>query len=211
MIQISPYKNLTTKDVIDLDALAVISESIPGMISSKVGQFLYSLCYMQDVEGDVVEIGSWQGRSTSFLARAVKESCNGEFLAIDHFKGNEHSKKHYQIGKEDLSDLEEGFKNNMMHLGLNEDITLLNMPNDEAVKLIQNRKIRFLFIDGDYSLAGVSKDVSLFFPLLIKGSIIVFDDFAPECDGVVKIADILLNKMTFSRYFSFGRTLVLKI
>ncbi|HEY9032629.1 MAG TPA: hypothetical protein VIN71_01710, partial [Pseudomonadales bacterium] len=61
-----PYSDIALQSgpVIDLEKLALISESIPGMISPRSGQFLFALCYMQELTGDVVEIGSWQGRST---------------------------------------------------------------------------------------------------------------------------------------------------
>src|SRR5687767_6320928 len=83
-----PYSKIVLKSgpIIDLEQLAQISLSIPGMTSPKSGQFLFSMCYMQELRGDVVEIGSWQGRSTSFLARAVKCSGNGAFYAVDHFR-----------------------------------------------------------------------------------------------------------------------------
>jgi predicted O-methyltransferase YrrM len=72
----SPYSesNLTTVKIVDLEKLADMSLKIPGMISPKSGQFLYALCFMQELKEDVVEVGSWQGRSTSFLARAVANS-----------------------------------------------------------------------------------------------------------------------------------------
>ena len=62
--QYSKVKN----NIIDVEMLGAMSLTIPGMITSEAGKFLYSLCYMQDLEGDVVEIGSWQGRSSIFLA-----------------------------------------------------------------------------------------------------------------------------------------------
>ncbi len=56
----NPYSNInlkSKKEIVDLEALAKISLSIPGMISEKSGQILYTLSYMQELRGDVVEIG----------------------------------------------------------------------------------------------------------------------------------------------------------
>ena len=39
--------------------------------------------------------------------------------------------------------------------------------------------IDLLFIDGDHSYKGVSKDFDLYFPLVNKGGFIVFDDYLP--------------------------------
>ena len=75
-------------NIIDVEKLGKMSLTIPGMITPEAGKFLYSLYYIKDLEGDVIEIGSWQGRSSTFLARAVRESGNRNFYAIDHFAGN---------------------------------------------------------------------------------------------------------------------------
>lgn len=39
--------------------------------------------------------------------------------------------------------------------------------------------IDLLFIDGDHSLRGVTKDFNLYFPLVNSGGYIVFDDYLP--------------------------------
>jgi hypothetical protein len=157
-----PYTEirLSTKAIPDLEALANIATTIPGMITPKSGQLLFTMCYLQDLKGDVVEIGSWQGRSTSFLARAVKESGNGRFFAIDHFKGNVGKENRYVVGKEDLSDLESGFLSNMKRLKLDDSVSLMAMANESAAAKI-DENVRFLFIDGDHTKKGVEKDIEL--------------------------------------------------
>lgn len=209
----SPYSSIKLKSgkIIDLEALAQISSSIPGMISPISGQLLYTLCYMQELRGDVVEIGSWQGRSTSFLARAVDNSQNGKFYAIDHFRGNIGKENFYVVDQKDLSDLKDGFLSNMKRLGLSETVQLLNMPNEQAEKEIHNIKIRFLFIDGDHTKKGVEKDIALFFPKLVDGSIVIFDDFSECFSGLVKAVDTLLTERKFSRIMSYQNTLVLML
>lgn len=209
----SPYSKIELKSwrIIDLEALAQISISIPGMISPKSGQLLYSMCYMQQLKGDVVEIGSWQGRSTSFLARAVSNSQNGNFYAVDHFKGNAGKEKFYVVSKSDLSDLENNFLSNMERIGLSDHVRLLNMPTELAEREIENINIRFLFIDGDHTKKGVEKDIELFFPKLMQGSIIVFDDFSKDFSGLVEAVDTLIAEREFSRIMSYHNTLVLMI
>ncbi len=202
---------LSSTKIIDLESLAQISLQIPGMITPNSGQFLYSLCYMQVLQGDVVEIGSWQGRSTSFLARAVENSKNGKFYAIDHFNGNVGKEKCYVVNNKDLSDLKENFISNINKIGLSNSVNLLDMPNEEAEVIIRDIKIRFLFIDGDHTEEGVEKDIALFFPKLMAGSIVVFDDFSEGFPGVIKAVDNLINRQKFSRIMSYRKTLVLMV
>ncbi len=209
----SPYSHikLESADVVDLDALAKISLSVPGMITTKSGQLIYSLCYMQELKGDVVEVGSWQGRSASFLARAVTNSNNGRFFAIDHFKGNIGKEHFYVLERNDLSDLKEGFLGNMERIGLAHTVNLLDMPNDEAVKQLEDVNIRFLFIDGDHTKEGVEKDIELFFPKLIDGSIVVFDDFSYRFPGLIEAVDSVLGERKVSRLMSYPNTLVMML
>lgn len=198
------------KKIVDIDKLGKMSLTIPGMITPDAGKFLFSLCYMQEMRGDVIEIGSWQGRSTSFLARAVKESKNGNFYAVDHFKGNTGKEKHYTVdGK--LSSLKSNFIGNMKAFGLSEIVNLLDMINHDAAKKIEDHIIRFLFIDGDHTKQGVSKDIELFFPMLRKGSIVVFDDYFDGFPGLIEAVDDAIVKYNFRRVFYHRHTLVVKI
>lgn len=198
------------KKIVNIEKLGKMSLTIPGMTTPDAGKFLFSLCYMQEMRGDVLEIGSWQGRSTTFLARAVEESKNGSFYAIDHFKGNIGKEEFYTVdGK--LSSLKENFISNMTTFGLNEIVNLLDMINDEAAKEIEGKTVRFLFIDGDHTKQGVLKDIKLFFPMLKKGSIIVFDDYFEGFPGLIEAVDEAFAKFNFDRVFYHRHTLVVKI
>lgn len=196
--------------VTDLDQLVARARSIPGMLSEESGKFLYALCYAQQLEGDVVEVGSWQGYSTSFLARAVADSGKGRMYAVDHFRGNVGKEKQYVVGEPDLSDLRQKFEDNMLRMGLGETVRLLPMSNREAADHLRREAvhIRFLFIDGDHSREGVQRDVDFFFPLLMKGSIVVFDDCSPSAPGVIEVVDGLLRRKLFDKAFAYSNALV---
>jgi predicted O-methyltransferase YrrM len=204
--QYSKVKN----NIIDVEMLGAMSLTIPGMITSEAGKFLYSLCYMQDLEGDVVEIGSWQGRSSIFLAGAVKESKNGCFYAIDHFGGNKGKESLYAVNGS-LKDLKNNFNTNISKFKLGDVVNLLDMINTEAAIKIEDKTIRFLFIDGDHTENGVRKDIELFFPKLTKGSIVVFDDYFEGFPGVINAVDEILKQYNFARVFYFRHTLVIKL
>jgi predicted O-methyltransferase YrrM len=206
-----PYSALFhNRRVTELERLAAMGETIPGMLSEESGKFLYALCYTQQLEGDVVEIGSWQGYSTSFLARAVSDAGNGQMYAIDHFKGNVGKERFYVVDKADLSDLSQKFRENMVRLGLADAVKMLAMPNQEAAEQLRRDsvRVRFLFIDGDHSREGVRRDVDLFFPFLMKGSIVVFDDCSPTAPGVIEVIDELFRNGKVTRAFAYANTLV---
>lgn len=196
--------------IVDIEELKGIAETIPGMIRTYSGGFLYSLCYMQSEKGDVIEIGSWQGRSTAFLGWAVKNSGNGRLYAIDHFQGNIGKEQYYVRKKEDLSDLRQGFEFNINELGLSNIVNLLPMSNIKAAQKLGNPEIRFLFIDGDHTKEGVEKDIELFFPFLVDGAIVIFDDFSRAFPGAIQALDALLMENQHSRVMTYANTLVIR-
>ena len=197
--------------IVRLDSLSALSGNIRGMISHRAGEELFSLAYMQNITGDVVEIGSFQGKSTFFLGSAVKLSGNGKMFAIDHFRGNLGKEKFYRVSKSDLSDLEEGFKKNINRANLEKTVTLFNEPMTSAVKHIEDHSVRFLFIDGDHTATGVSEDLELFRIKLKKKAIIAFDDYAPTFPGVIKIANNFIMTENINKKYLLGRTLIVEL
>ncbi|HEX6535847.1 MAG TPA: class I SAM-dependent methyltransferase [Gemmatimonadaceae bacterium] len=197
--------------ITSVDDLVRSAAPIPSMLSAEAGKFLYALCYMQTLPGDVVEIGSWQGYSTSFLARATRDSGNGSFFAIDHFRGNVGKEDRYVVGRADLSDLRSNFERNMRSLALWESVTLLDMPDEEAARRLEGHHLRFLFVDGDHTRAGVERDIRLFFPMLVPGAIAVFDDFSARFPGLVDALDHLLATTPVRRAFGYRNTLVVLV
>ena len=199
----------------DLERYANESAAVPGMMHPKCAQLLYALCAQQLIAGDVAEVGSWQGYSTSFLARAVRDTGNGRLFAIDHFQGNPGHEGKYVVGEGDLSDLRGQFEANLRGLGLWEHVTLLDMPNEQAAGQLQQMtpppKLRFLLIDGDHTRAGVQRDIDLFFPLLLPGATVVFDDFSTQCEGVAAALDELLTTRQVQRRFAYRNTLVVVV
>ncbi len=197
--------------VTDIEQIALESESVPGMLSRESASCLYMLCVTQMIKGDVVEIGSWQGYSTSFLARAVRDSRNGKLFAIDHFKGNEGTEDWYKVSRTDLSDLRQNFESNMRNLDLWDYVNLLDMSNAEAATQLQDSKVRFLFIDGDHTRKGVECDIALFFPLLVSNAIVVFDDFSDEAWGVVEAVRQQIQQTRPARLVSYPNSLVMAL
>jgi predicted O-methyltransferase YrrM len=201
-------KLVPTHSILDLAILENMANKIPGMSNSSDLKILSALCFYQTQEGDVVEIGSWQGRSTIFLKYATDSSKNGAFFAIDNFKGNVGFEEEYIVGTKDLSDLKSNFLLNMRNTGI-KDISLLDMHSEEAV-LSFKKQIRFLFIDGDHSPEGVMQDVKLFYPCLVESAIVVFDDFAAHVPGVLNVATEYLSDGRFVEPLMYKNTLIVR-
>ena len=198
--------------IIHLNKISELSNNIQGMINVRAGEELFSLAYMQSLRGNVIEVGSFQGKSTFFLGNAVKLSGNGKMYAIDHFKGNLGKEHYYKVSKDDLSDLEGIFWENIKKANLTESVILINKPNYEAVLEIEDNSVRFLYIDGDHTADGVNKDLNLFKDKLIGGAIIVFDDYdILRFSGLVSVTNEFIAKSDVKRKYLIDRTLVVEL
>ena len=204
--------NKPKNKILHLNKLSGLSENIRGMINHRAGEELFSLAYMQSLSGDVVEVGSFQGKSTFFLGHAVEQSKNGKMYAVDHFKGNKGKEHFYKVENEDLSDLETGFRRNIQKAGLSEVVTLLNKPNHEAVADIADDSIRFPYIDGDHTAEGVQRDLDLFASKLRSGAIIAFDDYDNvNFGGLVAVVNEFISKSKCKRKYLIDRTLIVEL
>ena len=143
---------------------AVVSH-VEGWLSDEQGRALYHAAAATTGRGAIVEIGSWKGRSTIWLAAAAKRTGRCVY-AIDPHTGS----------KEDpVADTLAEFRGNMERACLSDAVRLLTMTSAEAAGVIED-PVELLFIDGDHSYAAVKRDVELWFPRLIEGGVVMFHD-----------------------------------
>lgn len=206
------YKNLLDVPVFYLSDFEENIIDVAGMLTDEQGKFLFTIAFAQSIKGDIIEIGSWQGKSTIYLAEGAKQSKNGAVYAIDHFKGNPGSASGYKINKDDLSDLKDSFLANIKKAGVSDTVKLLDINSREAAGILKNQKIeaRLLFIDGNHSYEGIKNDFDNYFDLVSDGGIIILDDYRKDSDGVVKLVNELMKKERIKSFYSYRNTFVIK-
>ena len=186
--------------------------SIPGMLPLDHCIRLYFLAYGNaPLGGDIIEIGSWQGRSTCFLAQACKDAGVGVVHAIDHFRGNPGKESHYVVGSSDLSDLEANCRANIARVGLADFVRLHAADAGGVSERVgaATHDVRLLFIDGEHSAEAVRRDIAQYVPLLKSGGLIVFDDYAPEfSDYVAAVDEAVADSGAFTAVIRYERTLI---
>lgn len=165
-------------------------ENIEGMFTF---QLLYSNMIQRFPNNSVfVEIGTWKGKSSIFMAEKIKESGkNITFYTIDLFNG-------FGGGYDEDEDAKEGklFEKFMKN---SEPVKEFIIPLVGDSKILYDKfekeSIDFLFIDGDHRYEGIKKDLQLWFPKIKKGGIISGHDYDEPSCGVRKAVD---------EFFSFG-------
>jgi predicted O-methyltransferase YrrM len=171
------------------------------------------LAATQRTSGDIIEVGSWQGRSTIFLASGAKTSGNGKVYAVDHFLGNAGKEHLYRVSRDDLSDLAVNFKRNVEALGVTRQVELLAMPSASAARDLAGRNVRarLLFIDGNHEYEAVRADFAAFRSLLLPGALVALDDYSAAFPGVTRCATELVENGTLRPLFAYGNCFVAEL
>jgi len=173
------------------------------MITDDAAKLLFSVAVSQQIDGDIVEIGSWQGKSTICLAQAALLTENGTVFAIDHFQGNAGKASYYKVVEDDLSDLKDGFISNIKQFGVYDAVTVMDMDTASAAPLVKGKSagVRLLFIDGSHEYQDVRDDYERFSDALVPGAQVIFDDYSKIFPGVVKYVSELIAKDVFVSYY----------
>lgn len=134
----------------------------------------------------IVEIGSWMGVSTMFMASIAPE--NSVVYAVDHWLGSlEHRTEEYYKPK--LPILYQQFLSNVIHANLTHKIIPMRMSSREAAATL-NIEPDFIYIDGSHEEEDVYNDIMAWYPKLKRGGILCGDDYTwvKQSTGSVKRA-----------------------
>jgi predicted O-methyltransferase YrrM len=153
-------------------------DKIQGYLVGLEGYALMLLAADGEGEGAIVEIGSFMGRSTCWLAAGSKKAGREHITAVDHFRG---SPEHQPGGEHENHTLvREGstlrvFEENLRSAGLRDYVEPVVASSEEAGRT-WTKPIRLLFIDGDHSYEASKRDFDLWSPFVIERGYVGFHD-----------------------------------
>ena len=126
------------------------------------------------LKGDVVEIGSFKGKTTVFLGRIMETLFpQNKLYSIDPYTVDGAEKSLHLDDFNQINDIYQSFISKTDSLNNHKH---LRMPSKEAESKLPNNLI-FSFIDGEHSYEAVKNDFEIMFNKTINGGIIAIDDF----------------------------------
>ena len=140
---------------------------VEGWLSDAQGRALFRAAAETDGRGAIVEIGSWKGRSTTWLASGARLAGHRVYAIDPHCRSREYP------SAETLDE----FLGNLARNGLADIVEPLVMTSEAAAAHIGG-PVELLFIDGDHSYEAVRRDAELWLPRLIEGGTVMFHDVA---------------------------------
>ena len=160
---------------------------IEGFLSDLQGYALMLLAEQGPGSGVIVEIGSFKGKSTAWLARGAKRGNREKVYAVDHFTGSPEHQKGMPIEDKDVAasgSTFEVFSRNIASLGLGDQVIPIIASSAEAASAWE-KPIRLLFIDADHSYEASKIDFDSWAPHVVSGGLIAFHDI-DEWPGVTE-------------------------
>jgi predicted O-methyltransferase YrrM len=154
--------------------------------------YLFQLASDLPPDAQVVEVGSWMGASTCFIAGGLKGD-HAKIFAVDNFQGlstcgedaawyNRHFRR---LGSNSTLDI---FRANFAALGFGSRAEpVVNDSLAAARQLdLKRGRIDLIFIDGDHSYEACKADIAAWAPFVKHGGVMAFHDFGSRADGVTR-------------------------
>lgn len=174
---------------------------IPGWLSLEEGLLLYKLTKKLYRKGTIVEIGSFQGKSTVFIASALKDENCGNVYGIDPHKGET------TAGKKEYAPSFKAFLKNVRQFQVDEFVIPIRKTSEDANRGWK-RPISLLFIDGLHDYLHAKQDLELWLPHLVSGGVVACHDaFSPYPEVFKAVHEELFESGTF-RYISFTNSVL---
>ncbi|MUL35553.1 class I SAM-dependent methyltransferase [Gloeocapsopsis dulcis] len=136
-------------------------------------QHLFKFANVPDL--NMLEIGSWEGRSTCWLIENVLTHETASITCIDTFEGSVEHKLWFDNSY--ITSIEERFDFNINKTGCPEKVKKIVGNSKEVLKTLPLNYYDLLYIDGSHLACDVLEDAVMSWGLVKVGGTIVFDDY----------------------------------
>lgn len=161
--------------------LPVDMDQIKGFLADDEARALYEQALAASVNGPVLEIGSYCGKSTIYLGLACRHN-SGTLFALDHHRGSEEHQRGEMFHDPQLYDEDDKvvdsfreFRRNIRAAGL-EDVVVPIVAASAAAARHWQTPLAMVFIDGGHSLDAALTDYRCWSTHLRRGGILAIHD-----------------------------------
>jgi predicted O-methyltransferase YrrM len=165
------------------------AESAPGFMPAAEGQALFEAAAAYAGRGPVVEIGSYCGKSTIYLAAAAR-AAGQLVVTVDHHRGSEEHQPGWEYHDPALVDPRTGRLDTLPALratlaaaGL-EDHVVVVVGRSADVARLWRTPLGLVFIDGGHTELAATTDYQGWAPWVAPGGALAIHDVFPDpADG----------------------------
>jgi len=174
--------------VLELDELGTLD----GLISSEVGELLHNQAAVVPASNAIVELGSYKGKSTAYLARGSAIGYGAPVFAVDAWSEEVSAWRNRVLERLPSATFRE-FLYQLDVAGVRDRVSAIQSLTALAADIwehhyAENQPVGLLYIDGDHHFEAVMADFRAWRPHLAEDALIVFDDYDTDTNPGVLAA-----------------------
>lgn len=206
--EIASIKNYLTFDPLHVPLLDKVKK-IEGWLSNQEAELLIAFtnkaCIGLSAPHNIVEIGSYHGKSTVLFGSVVKQLFpQAKIYAIDTHDGKLGAEG---PGLQTFPPSYEMFKKNIENAGIADIVECIKSRSYEVE---WQRSVSLLFVDGLHDYLNVAKDFWHFSKWIVPGGYVAFHDYAHYFPGVQAFVDELLGTGSYKKIGMADSLIILK-
>jgi len=170
-------------------SLRAAAEAAPGFMPADEGLALYAAAERAAKVGDLLEIGTYCGKSTIYLAAAAA-TADRVVVTVDHHRGSEEQQPGWEYHDPTLVDPETGLMDTLptmrrtLHAAGVEDRVIAVVGRSPAVARLWNTPLGLVFIDGGHTDEHARSDYDGWARHIAPDGLLVIHDVFPDpADG----------------------------
>lgn len=170
--------------------------ALAGLVTTDVGETLAELAADVPADQAIVEIGSFKGKSTCYLAAGAKDGHGARVYAVDPWDLAGNITGRFGFAEPSTR---EAFEAQIRSVRLASRITAIQGFSVDVARTWAGPPVGLLFIDGDHSAQAVAADIAAWTPHLADAAVLVLDDLdTPKNPGVRQVYDRLAGRVAWT-------------
>jgi predicted O-methyltransferase YrrM len=169
--------------------LRAVADAAKGFLPPAEAEALYDAAWAMAPFGPILEVGTYCGKSATWLGTAAK-ARGGHVVTVDHHRGSEENQPGWEWHDPSLVDPALGvmdtlpFFRHTMHAAGLEEVVVAIVGRSTAVARLWQTPLAMLFIDGGHAVEHCINDFTHWTPHVQPGGVLAIHDvFADPADG----------------------------
>ena len=162
-----------------------VAEAVKGFLPKNEAAALYDAAIAVEVDGPLLEVGSYCGKSSVYLGYAA-QSIGRVLYAQDHHRGSEENQAGWEHHDSELIDKQKGvmdtlpyFRDAIFAAGL-EHVVIALVGHSGVIARNWTTPLSFLFIDGGHGEEPAKADFNGWVPKVKEGGTLAIHDVFPN-------------------------------
>ena len=162
-----------------------VAEAVKGFLPKNEAAALYDAAIAVEVDGPLLEVGSYCGKSSVYLGYAA-QSIGRVLYALDHHRGSEENQAGWEHHDSELIDKQNWvmdtlpyFRDAIFAAGL-EHVVIALVGHSGVIARNWTTPLSFLFIDGGHGEEPAKADFNGWVPKVKEGGILAIHDVFPN-------------------------------